>query len=77
VAGRIEAQGVQCATRVLVGQAAATIVDYAKSEPASMVALASHGRSGVGRAVLGSVADRLVRSSGKSVFVVRPAPEQA
>jgi nucleotide-binding universal stress UspA family protein len=36
-----------------------------------MVAMTTHGRSGVARCVLGSVADRLVRHAGVPVLVVR------
>lgn len=38
------------------------------------VCLASHGRSGVKRAVLGSVAEAVMRESRRPVFVVRPLP---
>jgi nucleotide-binding universal stress UspA family protein len=36
------------------------------------IALASHGRSGVTRALLASVAEEVLRHSDKPVFVVRP-----
>jgi len=37
-----------------------------------MVALATHGRGGVRRLVLGSVADKLIRGAEQPVLVVRP-----
>ena len=37
-----------------------------------MVALATHGRGGVRRLVLGSVADKLVRGGERPVLVTRP-----
>ena len=64
--------GVAYETRVLRGPVAATLVDFARAEPNNLVAISTHGRSGVGRAVLGSVADRLIRAGGDAVFVVRP-----
>lgn len=38
-----------------------------------MVAMSTHGRSGIGRWVLGSVADRVVSYCGEPVLVIRPA----
>lgn len=56
---------------VLRGNPAEAIVDLAKATPASLVAMTTHGRSGVGRWVLGSVTDRVVRHSGDPVLVVQ------
>lgn len=64
--------GVACETKLLQGPAAAVIADFAKSMPDSLVVMSTHGRSGVGRAVLGSVADRVIRTSGDAVLVIRP-----
>ena len=36
------------------------------------IAIASHGRSGLSRALMGSVADRLLRATRKPVLVLRP-----
>jgi nucleotide-binding universal stress UspA family protein len=38
------------------------------------ISVASHGRGRVGRAVLGSVAEALMRESRRPVFIVRPPP---
>ncbi|MGH7829534.1 MAG: universal stress protein [Candidatus Binatia bacterium] len=56
---------------VLHGEAAAEIIDMAQQTPDSLVATCSHGRSGVGRWILGSVADHVVRYSGDPVLIVR------
>ena len=37
------------------------------------ICIASHGRSGISRALVGSVADRLLRATRKPVLVLRPA----
>jgi nucleotide-binding universal stress UspA family protein len=58
---------------ILHGDAASGILDAASASPGSMVAMTSHGRSGIGRWVLGSVADRVVRYSGVPVLLVRPS----
>lgn len=57
--------------RLVHGHAASSILDVIQEIPDSLVALTTHGRSGVGRWVLGSVADRLVRHSGQPVLVIR------
>ena len=58
-------------TKLLRGSAAGAILDMAEGVPDCLIALTTHGRSGVGRWVLGGVADRLVRHSGTPVLVVR------
>ena len=54
------------------GGAAAEIIDLAKRTPANLVAMSTHGRSGVGRWFLGSVTERVVRYSNDPVLVLRP-----
>jgi nucleotide-binding universal stress UspA family protein len=58
--------------RLLHGHPAATIVDLARETPHCLVAMTTHGRSGVGRWLLGSVADRVLRHSAGPVLMVRP-----
>lgn len=57
--------------RLLNGDAASAIVETAKGIPDSLVAMTTHGRSGVGRWALGSVADRVVRDSESPVLLIR------
>jgi nucleotide-binding universal stress UspA family protein len=61
--------------RLLKGHAADAIVSLARETPHSLVAMTSHGRSGVGRWLLGSVADRVVHHSRDLVLVIRAAEE--
>ena len=49
---------------------AQTIIERASAQP-SLVAMTTHGRSGVGRMVLGSVTDRVIRHSNLPVLVIR------
>jgi nucleotide-binding universal stress UspA family protein len=56
---------------VLRGNPAEAIVDLAQATPDNLVAMTTHGRSGLGRWVLGSLTDRVVRHSGDPVLVVR------
>jgi nucleotide-binding universal stress UspA family protein len=55
----------------LEGESAQQIIDFARKTPDNFVAMCTHGRSGIGRLVLGSVTNRVVRHSGDPVLVVR------
>ncbi len=58
---------------VIEGDAASEIIDTARQTPASLIVMASHGRSGVGRWLLGSVAEKVVQHSQEPVLMIRPA----
>lgn len=62
--------GVECT--VLEGPAGETIVQYSEKSQMGLVALSTHGRGGLGRAVFGSVADYVLRHSTVPVLSVRP-----
>jgi nucleotide-binding universal stress UspA family protein len=53
------------------GNPAAEILDAAEEEAVDMIALASHGRSGVERFLMGSVAEKVIRAAPVPVFVVK------
>lgn len=73
VAERLREEGVRAtAVAALGGNPAETVLDASRAPGVRMVALATHGRSGVRRLVLGSVADKLVRGAERPVLVVRP-----
>jgi nucleotide-binding universal stress UspA family protein len=57
-------------TRVLRGSASAELVSLASTLPAELVVLSTHGRSGVGRSIYGSVADDVVRRATTPVVLV-------
>lgn len=48
------------------------IQNLAESHGADVIVIATHGRKGVGRLMLGSVADKVVRGADRPVLVVRP-----
>ena len=67
------AEGVTNVTAfVAEGQPGDAIVDTAAAQGCDLIIMATHGRSGIGRAVLGSVADHVVRNSHQAVLLVRP-----
>ncbi|WP_232686375.1 universal stress protein [Halobacterium zhouii] len=54
-----------------VGRPTRTIVEYAKDNDIDQIVMGSHGRSGVSRILLGSVAESVVRRSPVPVTIVR------
>ena len=50
---------------------AKAICDYAASHGVDLIAIGSHGRGGMERWLIGSVAERVVRHASTNVFVVR------
>ena len=53
------------------GGVAAEIIDLAKRTSDNLVAMSTHGASGLGRWLMGSVAERVVRYSSDPVLVIR------
>jgi nucleotide-binding universal stress UspA family protein len=71
-AARAEARGVSVLTDVIQGGVPATITAYAEEYDIDLVAMPTRGRTGVKRLLLGSTAERVVRSSTAPVLTVRP-----
>ncbi|HEY3820292.1 MAG TPA: universal stress protein [Polyangiaceae bacterium] len=68
---RLQGKGVEVEGLLRQGDARDLIPQLAQSEPAQLIVVGSHGRRGLSRALLGSVAESLVRSSSVPVTVVR------
>jgi nucleotide-binding universal stress UspA family protein len=49
------------------------ILGATESQKAGLIVISTHGRSGVGRWIMGSVADAVIRRSSVPVLVVRPS----
>lgn len=58
-------------TRIEIGPPSRSIVHYAEAEDVDYVVMGCHGRSGVSRVLLGSVAEAVVRRAPCPVLVVR------
>ncbi|MFA1611951.1 universal stress protein [Halobellus rubicundus] len=72
LAGERESDGAAAVETVTeVGRPAATIVEQARDRDADHVAVGSHGRRGVSRLLLGSVAEHVARRSPVPVTIVR------
>jgi nucleotide-binding universal stress UspA family protein len=68
----LQAAGFEVNTAIRFGDPADAIVDYIAANDVDLVALATHGRSGVSRLVLGSVAEQVLRRIDLPVLMVRP-----
>lgn len=73
MAHELTAQGARVSVHVLEGDAAEVITDQARALDAELVAMCSHGRSGVSRLLRGSVAERVLRRCTRPVFLATPA----
>lgn len=72
VAARLKADGVQdVGTSVWYGSAAYAIVEAARLHKVDLIAMTTHGRSGLGRLILGSVAESVLRGTTTPVLLVR------
>jgi nucleotide-binding universal stress UspA family protein len=68
---RLKAKGFKVDSHVRYGDDAEEILDHAAQKDISLIAMSTHGRSGVKRFLLGSVAEKLLRYSPKPIFLVR------
>jgi nucleotide-binding universal stress UspA family protein len=68
--GKIGYKDVQISAKV--GYAPYTILDHIDDNDIDLVVIATHGRTGFNRMILGSVAERVIRRSSVPVFVVKP-----
>lgn len=57
---------------VWYGPPAQAIVEAARYRQAGLIVMSSHGRSGVGRLVLGSVAETVLRATSVPILLIRP-----
>jgi len=58
-------------TQVIEGIVVNSILEFADSKGIDLIVMATHGRSGLGRWVFGSVAERIVHAANVPVFLVR------
>ena len=74
----LRAEGLQNVSSVIAeGPAGDAIVEIANEEGADVIIMATHGRGGLGRVLLGSVADHVVRNAHRqAVLLVRPPAEE-
>jgi nucleotide-binding universal stress UspA family protein len=72
VSTRPEWHGAQVNAAVDMGKPAETILAFADKHGISRIVMSTHGRTGLGRWVFGSVADKVLRAANTTVVLVRP-----
>jgi nucleotide-binding universal stress UspA family protein len=72
VAAGLREAGLQVQTATVVDQAAGAILEYAQAQAVSLIALETHGRSGLKRWIFGGVADKVIRGATVPVLLHRP-----
>lgn len=76
-AAKARAAGLACETANPQGNAADEIVAYADRVAAELIVAGTHGRTGLRRVLLGSVAEQILHKAHRPVLVVPPARETA
>lgn len=74
-----EEQGISGAsihTTTTIGNPALEVARFAQATSADLVVVASHGRTGLARVALGSVAERIVRHCQCPVMVIKTDPKE-
>lgn len=71
VSGRLRQEGLDVSVETVHGNPASAITEMARATDHDMIALSTHGRSGISRLLLGSVAEAVIRESGDPVLIVR------
>jgi nucleotide-binding universal stress UspA family protein len=70
-------RGIKASCRLQAGVPFEVIVKIAEEERADMILMGTHGRSGLNRVLLGSVAERVIRLAPCPVLTVRQAKPEA
>jgi nucleotide-binding universal stress UspA family protein len=78
IAAALRSQGVDTAWAIRHGRATDEILAAAQENSADLIAMATHGRTGLGRLLFGSVAEAVLRRAPVPVFMIRePHPVTA
>lgn len=67
-------QGVDASVQALEGRAATQILRYVEEHPASLLCLSTHGRTGLSRVLMGSIAEEVMRHAPCPVLLLRNVP---
>lgn len=72
IVARLKDDGIEAKATVTIGGPAEEILRVAEEEGCSLIAMSTHGRHPIGRGILGSVTDRVIRASNVPVLTVTP-----
>jgi nucleotide-binding universal stress UspA family protein len=70
IAIRLKSKGLKVTTLIAEGHAAEEIIKVSQSVNADLIAMSSHGRSGLGRWAMGSITDKILHESSIPVLTV-------
>ncbi len=73
---KLENEGLRVTYLLRDGMVAEAIMEAAEIEQADLIAMSTHGRTGLLRLLLGSVAEQVVRQSKIPVMLIRPTKEE-
>ncbi|UCC90873.1 MAG: universal stress protein [Dehalococcoidia bacterium] len=73
LANNLKQEGVAASTTVVQGKPVDEILNYASKNQVGLIAMSTHGRSGISRFAFGSVADRVIRYSAIPLLIASPA----
>ncbi|NVM56496.1 MAG: universal stress protein [Desulfobacterales bacterium] len=59
-------------TKVVIGEAETEILKYADEKAIELIVLSTHGRKGLERTLLGSVADRVIKKAKTPLLIINP-----
>jgi len=74
ISERLHKKGIESTSKVMAGNAASAIIEYTKEKKVDLIIMSTHGRSGIARWILGSVAEKVLRESTLPLWLVR-SPE--
>ncbi|MBI4673207.1 MAG: universal stress protein [Chloroflexi bacterium] len=64
-------RGLQVSTVLKEGETSESIIEFAQTQDVDLIAMSTHGRTGLRRAIFGSVAEDVLRRTGKPVLLIR------
>ena len=72
IASRIEGKGIKTRIEVGVGYPHSAILALADKEDVEFIIMSTHGRTGLSRVLMGSVAEKVVHAAKRPVMLVKP-----
>jgi nucleotide-binding universal stress UspA family protein len=69
----LEEKGLSTSSVLDYGLPARTTIDYAKAHCVDLIAMSTHGRSGITRWVFGSITDKILHAGDTAILVVQPS----
>jgi nucleotide-binding universal stress UspA family protein len=72
IVSKIESDNIKADYATLKGTPGHAIVDYAHENQIDLISIATHGHSGIRRAIVGSIVDHVIRHSHLPMLVIKP-----